>query len=69
MNHIHHRLMRLGFPANKVLVFLLVAHIYIILFNVLLVNVVDVNIVLLADAAQWLLAQWFIAVRAKYSNK
>lgn len=69
MNHIHHRLMRLGFSANKVLVVLLVAHIYIILFNVLLVNVVDVNIVLLADVTQWLLAQWFIAVRAKYSNK
>lgn len=52
-NHIHHKLLDLGYSQHKVLIILIISSIVCTVINVLLSIVMDVNVIILIDLILW----------------
>lgn len=63
MNHIHHKLLQLGFNARQALLILLGSDVVLILLNALFSKFVNVNILLVADILIYYLAIRFLTNR------
>jgi UDP-N-acetylmuramyl pentapeptide phosphotransferase/UDP-N-acetylglucosamine-1-phosphate transferase len=63
MNHVHHKLLQLGFNARQALLILLGADVVLILLNAFFSMYVNVNILFAADILIYGLAVWYLTKR------
>lgn len=69
MNHIHHKMLRLGYSPRRSLMHILFWQLFFITMNMLLSNIININILLLLDIIIWILFNQLISKRIKQKEK